>query len=197
MVAAGAGGSARHAVLREPATPLVIDGVMYLSTPYYRVVALDPSSGKEMWAFRLPTGSPSTRGVEYWGGDAETPPQIVFGTSDAKLYSIDAKTGKPDEAFGDKGVVDLDTPEVLRGLPGRNGLSSPPVVFKNLVITGGTTQENPPLGPAGDVRAWDIRSGKLAWTFHSVPGPGERATRPGPARAGRTGPASTSGDSSP
>ncbi len=156
------------------ATPLVIDGVMYLSTPYYRVVALDPSSGKEIWAFRLPTGSPSTRGVEYWGGDGKTPPQIVFGTSDAKLYSLDAKTGLPNEAFGDKGVVNLDTPEVLRGLAGRNSLSSPPIVYKNLVITGGTTQENPPLGPAGDVRAWDMRSGKLVWTFHSVPQPGEK-----------------------
>ena len=57
------------------ATPVVIDGVMYLSTPYYRVVALDPSSGKEIWAYRLPTGSPSTRGVEYWGGDGKTPPR--------------------------------------------------------------------------------------------------------------------------
>ena len=156
------------------ATPVVIDGVMYLSTPYYRVVALDPSSGKEIWAYRLPTGSPSTRGVEYWGGDGKTPPQIVFGTSDAKLYSLDAKTGLPNEAFGDKGVVNLDTPEVLRGLAGRNSLSSPPIVYKNLVITGGTTQENPPLGPAGDVRAWDMRSGKLVWTFHSVPQPGEK-----------------------
>ena len=155
-------------------TPLVIDGVMYLSTPYFRVVALDSTTGKELWAFRLPTGNPSTRGVEYWGGDGKTPPQIVFGTSDAKLYSLDAKTGQPNEAFGEKGVVNLDTPEILRGLPGRNSLSSPPVVYKNLVITGGTTQENPPLGPAGDVRAWDMRTGKLVWTFHSVPQPGEK-----------------------
>jgi quinoprotein glucose dehydrogenase len=147
---------------------------MYLSTPYYRVVALDSTTGKEIWAHRLPTGSPSTRGVEYWGGDGTTSPQIVFGTSDAKLYSIDAKTGEPNQAFGEKGVVNLDTPEILRGLPGRNSLSSPPIVYKNLVITGGTTQENPPLGPAGDVRAWDMRSGKLVWTFHSVPRPGEK-----------------------
>ena len=129
---------------------------------------------KEIWAFRLPTGNPSTRGVEYWRGDGKTPPQIVFGTSDAKLYSLDAKTGLPNEAFGDKGVVNLDTPEILRGLPGRNSLSSPPIVYRNLVITGGTTQENPPLGPAGDVRAWDMRTGKLVWTFHSVPQPGEK-----------------------
>ncbi len=155
-------------------TPLVVNGVMYLSTPYYRVVAIDPTTGKEIWAFQLPSGGPSTRGVEYWPGDGKTPPQIVFGSSDSKLYSIDAKTGAPNEAFGEKGVVNLDTPEILQGLPGRNGLSSPPVVYRNLVITGGTTQENPPLGPAGDVRAWDMRTGKLAWTFHSVPRGGEK-----------------------
>ncbi len=97
----------------------------------------------------------------------------MFGTSDAKLYSLDAKTGAPNEAFGEKGVVNLNTPEILRGLPGRNGLSSPPIVYRNLVITGGTTQENPPRGPAGDVRAWDLRTGKLVWTFHSVPREGE------------------------
>ena len=62
----------------------------------------------------------------------------------------------------------------MQGLPGRNGLSSPPIVYKNLVITGGTTQENPPHGPAGDVRAWDMHTGKLVWTFHSIPRAGEK-----------------------
>ena len=155
-------------------TPLVIGGVMYASTPYYRVVALDATTGKEIWAFQLPSGNPSTRGIEYWPGDARTPPQIVFGTSDARLYSLNAKTGVPNDAFGDKGVVALDTPEILQGLPGRSGLSSPPIVYRNLVITGGTTQENPPRGPAGDVRAWDMHTGKLVWTFHSVPRAGAK-----------------------
>jgi quinoprotein glucose dehydrogenase len=147
---------------------------MYITTPYARVVALDPASGKELWAFKLPSGNPSTRGVEYWPGDARTPPRIVFGSNDGKLYSLDAKTGEPDGSFGDNGIVNLNTPEILRGLPGRDGLSSPPTIYKNLVITGGTTQENPPQGPAGDVRAWDVRTGKLVWTFHSIPGPGEK-----------------------
>jgi quinoprotein glucose dehydrogenase len=71
-------------------------------------------------------------------------------------------------------MVNLNTDAIMRGLPGRNGLTSPPVVYKNLVITGGTTQENPPHGPAGDVRAWDMRTGKLVWTFHSIPQAGEK-----------------------
>lgn len=155
-------------------TPLVVNGTMYLSTPYQRVVAVDPTNGHEVWAFHLPTGGPSTRGVEYWPGDGRTPPQIVFGSSDGKLYSLDAKTGKPNPAFGDQGLVNLNTPEILRGLPGRDALSSPPIVYRNLAITGGTTQENPPKGPAGDVRAWHMRTGKLVWTFRSIPGPGEK-----------------------
>jgi quinoprotein glucose dehydrogenase len=155
-------------------TPIVADGVMYVSTPYNRVVALDPTTGKEVWVFRLPSGSPSTRGVEYWPGDAQTPAQIVFGSSNGRLFSLDAKSGKPNETFGDKGVVNLNTPEILQGLPGSNGLSSPPIMYRHLIITGGRTQENPPKGPAGDVRAWDVHTGKLLWTFHTVPRAGEK-----------------------
>jgi quinoprotein glucose dehydrogenase len=155
-------------------TPLVIHGLMYLATPYSRVAAIDPVNGKELWSYPLPSGNPSARGLEYWTGDGRTPAQIVFGSSDGKLYSLDAKTGKPNPAFGDNGVVNLNTDAIMHGLPGRNALTSPPIVYKNLVITGGTTQENPPHGPAGDVRAWDMRTGKLVWTFHSIPPPGEK-----------------------
>jgi quinoprotein glucose dehydrogenase len=176
--AAGQGGRARarfgSGFRPSEVTPLVIDGTMYLSTPYSRVVAIAPDTGKELWAFQLTAGNPSTRGVEYWPGDANTPAQIVFGSSDGKLYSLNAKTGKPNDAFGDNGVVNLNTPEIMRGLPGRNALTSPPLVYKNLVITGGTTQELPGRGPAGDVRAWDMHTGKLVWTFHSVPREGEK-----------------------
>jgi quinoprotein glucose dehydrogenase len=157
-------------------TPLVADGRMYIATPYSRVVAIDPTNGHELWAYKLPTGNPATRGVEYWPGDGQTPAQVVFGSNDGKLYSLNAATGAPNAAFGANGIVDLNTPDVLQGLPGRDGLSSPPVVYKNLVITGGMTQENPPHGPAGDVRAWDLRTGKIAWTFHSVPRAGEPHT---------------------
>jgi len=154
-------------------TPLVINGVMYLNTSN-RVVALDPVTGKEIWSTQMPAGGLSTRGPEYWPGDTQTPAQIVLGSRGGKLYSLDAKTGKPNDAFGDNGVVDLNTQEILHGLPGSDPLSSPPTVYKNLAITGGMTQEVPALGPAGDVRAWDMHTGKLVWTFHAIPGPGEK-----------------------
>ena len=155
-------------------TPLVRNGVMYIATPYSRVAAVDPVTGAELWSFQLPSGNPATRGLEFWAGDGSTPAQVVVGSTDGKVYSLNAKSGKPNPGFGDNGAVNLNTDAIMHGLPGRNGLSSPPVVYKNLVITGGTTQENPPHGPAGDVRAWDMRTGKLAWTFHSVPQKGEK-----------------------
>jgi quinoprotein glucose dehydrogenase len=155
-------------------TPLVINGVMYITTPYSRVVALDPTTGKEFWAFQLPAGVPSTRGVEFWPGDGKTPAQVVFGSSDGKLYSVDAKTGKANLEFGDNGIVNMNTQDIMRGLPGRNAMTSPPVVFKNLVIAGGTTQEVPAKGPAGDIRAWDMRTGKVVWKFKSIPEEGEK-----------------------
>ena len=155
-------------------TPLVVGGVMYITTPYGRVVALDPTTGKEIWVFPVPNGVPTSKGAAYWPGDGRTPPQIVFGTNDGRLVSLDARTGEPNGAFGEGGVVNLNTPEILRGLPGNNGLASPAAIYRHLIITGGRTQENPPLGPAGDVRAWDVHTGKLVWTFKSIPGPGEK-----------------------
>jgi quinoprotein glucose dehydrogenase len=162
------------------ATPLVVEGLMYLPTPYRHVVALEPETGKEVWSYEVPgTGQPSLRGVEYWPGEGGTPPRIFFGTRDGRLIGLDAKAGKPAEGFGDAGVVELKTPDVIpnaatTGSPmTQYGLTSPPLVFRNLVITGSAVQEFPELGPSGDVRAWDARTGKLVWTFHTVPRPGE------------------------
>lgn len=162
------------------ATPLVVDGLMYLPTPYRHVVALDAETGREMWSYEVPgTGQPSLRGVEYWPGEDGTPPRIFFGTRDGRLIGLDAKTGKPAEGFGDAGVVELKTPDVIpkpvatASPMTQYGLTSPPLVFRNLVITGSAVQEFPELGPSGDVRAWDARTGRLVWTFHTVPRPGE------------------------
>ncbi len=155
-------------------TPLVIHGIMYIGTPYGRVTALDPITGKEIWNYKLPSGEPATRGVEYFPGDKQTPPLIVVGTSDAKLFTLDPKTGELNKAFGVNGIVDLNTPEITHNLPDvSDGLSSPPIMYNNLIIVGGKTTESGGPGPSGDVRAWDIHTGKLAWTFHCIPEPGD------------------------
>jgi quinoprotein glucose dehydrogenase len=161
------------------ATPLVVDGLMFLPTPYRHVVALEPETGKQVWSYEVPgTAQPSLRGVEYWPGDGKTGPRVFFGTRDGLLVGLDAKTGKPAEAFGNAGIVELKTPDVIANpVPSspmtQYGLTSPPLVFHDLVITGSAVQEFPQLGAAGDVRAWDARTGKLIWTFHTVARPGE------------------------
>lgn len=157
------------------ATPLVVDGAMYLPTPYGRVVSLDADTGRERWVYRLESGDQaSTRGVAYWPGDGKTPPEIIFGTRAGKLIALDAATGKPAGGFGANGIVDMKTPAVMNGIPyAPYGMSSPPVIYRNLVITGSRVQEMPTHGAAGDVRAWDARTGKLVWTFHSIPQVGE------------------------
>jgi quinoprotein glucose dehydrogenase len=190
----GAPPSARRRAPRpatSEATPLVVDGLMYLTTPYKRVVALEPETGREVWGYDVATpGAPSLRGVEYWPGDGKFGPRIVFGTRDGLLIALDAKTGRPASGFGKDGVVDMRTPEILQGYPDANvGMTSPPIVYRNLVITGSATQEFPAQGAAGDVRAWDMRTGKLVWTFHSVPRPGEpgHETWEGDSWKGRSG----------
>lgn len=155
------------------ATPLVINGVMYLTTAYNRVVALEPETAKEIWSYEVKDGSPAVRGLEFWAGDKIAPASIFFGTSSGKLIALNAKTGKPVPGFGNEGFVDMK-PGALNGLDNsRFGLSSPPIVYKNVVITGAHVQEGPSLGAAGDTRAWDVHTGKLVWQFHSVPRPGE------------------------
>ncbi|UAJ10116.1 pyrroloquinoline quinone-dependent dehydrogenase [Polymorphobacter megasporae] len=156
-------------------TPLVIAGTMYASTPYGRVVALDATTGAERWVREIPgPGQPSLRGVEYWPGDASTPARLVFGTRDGRLIALDAATGAFAKDFGNDGIVELKTPAILNGLsPSYYGMTSPPLVWRDLVVTGSATQEFPALGAAGDIRAWNVRTGALAWTFHTVPRRGE------------------------
>ncbi len=167
-----AGRARRPRARRSATTPLVIDGVVYMSTAYNRVVALDADTGKELWVRDI-DHAPATRGIAYWPGDGSLPPQIVFGTSDGWMISLNAKTGAPVPGFGVEGKVDL-RPGVGENFPDKRvALSSPPTIYKNLVITGAHSQESPSLGPTGDVRAWDMRTGKLMWTFHTIPRPGE------------------------
>ena len=154
-------------------TPLVVDGVMYLGSPYGNIVALDPVSGKELWNYKLPGNSrPAPRGIAYWPGDKEYAPELLFGTNDGKLVAINVKTGKPAEKFGENGFVNLRTPEIMRGFDKNYALTSPPGIFKNLVMTGASNPEDP-RSVSGDERAFDVRTGKLVWTFHAVPREGE------------------------
>jgi quinoprotein glucose dehydrogenase len=178
----------RPGVPSRPAqsTPLMVDGILYLSFPYYRVVALEPETGEELWDYTAPgqwdsaehqqhwTGG-SMRGLAYWDGDDSTPPQIVFGTEEGELISLNSKTGIPNGRFGNDGYVDLKTDDVMNGFPTMHyGIGSGVAVYKHLVFTGvHNADETGSKGPAGDVRAWDLRTGALVWTFHTVPHPGE------------------------
>jgi len=162
------------------ATPLVIGTTLYLATPYGRIVALDSTTGAEKWTYVIPGDDrASLRGVAYWPGADGIPATIVFGTRGGKLISISAADGTPSLGFGTGGIVDLKTPDVMTtGMDKSYILPSPPIVWKNLVITGAGPGEGPGglnggVGPAGDTRAWDARTGKLVWTFHSVPRAGE------------------------
>ena len=165
------------------ATPVVVDGVMYLSTPYNRVVALDPASGRELWAYdpkAYVDGQPPNgmgfvhRGVAVWR-DTRTGALRVLMNSRYRLIELDAKTGRPVPGFGDGGVVNL-----LDGLqwpvnPKHYTNTSPPVVYRDLVIVGNGVADRLMYrrDPPGDVRAYDARTGRRVWSFHTVPWDGE------------------------
>jgi len=153
------------------AIPLVIGNTMVIASTYGEVVALNATTGQELWKYKLPdTDLPSAHGVAYWPeGKA-----IVFGSRLGRLYSISLATGQLNAGFGDHGIVNLKTPEVMvTGDKDIYILPSPPVIYKNLIITGaGTPDGGPNRGPRGDTRAWDAKTGKLVWTFHTVPLPG-------------------------
>src|SRR5256714_11435464 len=167
----------------DQAIPIVIGNTMYLASPYGAVIALDATTGAEKWRFQLPNNElPSKRGVAYWpggGSDLPLPPSIVFGSTTGKLYSLKAEDGALNEWFGENGVITLKTPEVMQtGTSVAYSLLSSPTIYKNLIITGAGTGEGPGgsnggAGPAGEKLAWDARTGKLVWTFHTVPRPGE------------------------
>jgi quinoprotein glucose dehydrogenase len=162
--------------------PLVIGNVMYIVSPYSQAIALNATTGEVIWKYDIPDNdipSAQARGAAYWPGAGGVPASIIFGSVKGRLYSLRASDGKPNTAFGENGIVNLKTPEVMQhGMADGYILPSPPVVYKNLVITGAGPGEGPGgsaagAGPAGDTRAWDLRTGKLVWTFHTIPRPGE------------------------
>jgi quinoprotein glucose dehydrogenase len=163
-------------------TPIVVDGAMYLTTcsPRVKVAALDAATGRELWRYDPWASSPKNvslasggvnRGVAWWSGGRER--RILFGSADARLISLDARTGRPDPRFGDAGVVDLraDLEPSVRNLA--YGMTSPPAIYRDLVICGFSNSEGTGPGAPGDIRAFDVRTGREAWRFHTVPRPGE------------------------
>lgn len=153
--------------------PIVVDGVLYGISPTQKIFALNAATGAVQWTFDpglpAPQARGPNRGVTYWSdGDDKR----IFAAGGDHLHAIDAKTGTLLTTFGEAGKIDLRRD--LGRDPQRQSvrLTSPGVVYKDLLIVGGRVNEGLPASP-GHVRAYDVRSGKLRWIFHTVPHPGE------------------------
>jgi quinoprotein glucose dehydrogenase len=156
-------------------TPIMIDNVLYVSTPYKRVAALDAETGRELWVFD-PEAWKGTedsigykhRGVAFWRDGADL---RIFLNTDNRLISLDAKTGKPVASFAKNGVATLTDGLRLPTKQQHSSQTSPPVVYKNLVIVGSRIPDriSYKFEPPGTVQAFDARTGKRAWVFYTVP----------------------------
>ncbi|HVN81237.1 MAG TPA: PQQ-binding-like beta-propeller repeat protein [Terriglobia bacterium] len=180
-------GSGSHSVEIEPfeSTPLMVDGILYFTTPTSCAIAVDGETGEEIWAFDPFSGQEvahrpmPSRGVAYWEGNSSITrtgeenrddKRIFYATVDGRLFALDAKTGKPCQGFGIGGAIDLRKGIADKWPQGRVELTSPPAIYRDLVITGSSLQEFPSKGPSGAVRAFDVKTGKLVWRFDTVPG---------------------------
>jgi len=154
--------------------PTVVDGLLYLVGAHNAITAVDAVTGKKVWEHELGESKMSVthRGIAYWESKDRSDRRILFSSGD-QLQALEARTGQPVLSFGDNGKVNLKLglgrdPDSMR----RVQSADPGRVFENLLILGsapGEEYESPP----GDIRAYDTRTGKLAWTFHTVPHPGE------------------------
>jgi len=156
--------------------PLIINGVLYGLSPTAKVFALNAATGQKLWSFdpspdSAQVGSTRSRGITYWsevnGSNAR-----IFVAFRQYLYAIDAKTDKLIESFGEKGKVDLRV-----GLRHEDEglfvtMSTPGVIYKDMLVCGSMIAEQLPAFP-GDIRAFDVRTGKIRWQFHTIPHPGE------------------------
>ena len=159
------------------ATPLVVDGVMYVSTPFHRLFALNPETGTMLWSWDSHFDTRNrvvvylSRGVTYWS-DGKVK-RIFLADQQGRLFSVDATTGKTDTNFGEGGLVNLrrgfteDFPQL------QYGVTSPPSACGSTLVTGSWVSDTEPQGPSGDVRGFDTRTGKERWRFHTVPRAGE------------------------
>ncbi len=167
-------------------TPIMIDGVVYLTTAYLKVVALDAATGEERWVFDpMPSKAPGVpmasggvnRGCAYWSdGKRNGQRRIIHGTADGRLLSLDANTGQLDPNFGDAGVLDLrkDLQDEHGDLSRvEYGPTSPVGICGDRIILGISNGERAGVAAPGDIRCFEIRSGKELWRFHTIPRDGE------------------------
>jgi quinoprotein glucose dehydrogenase len=163
------------------ATPLFVNNSVYISTPFYRVFSLDPETGKTKWVFDphatlklLNQPALKTRGVAYWQAEQIVPgkacqKRVYLGTTDGKLYSIDADTGKACTDFGTQGMLDINQWNNHKEL-WPLGILQPPTVYKNLLILGWAGKDwDFSIEAIGNVLALDAETGRLIWTFQTVP----------------------------
>ncbi|HEX8088269.1 MAG TPA: pyrroloquinoline quinone-dependent dehydrogenase [Blastocatellia bacterium] len=190
--------SARNAAFE--ATPILVDGTLYLSTPFSRVIALDPETGKQRWAYdpkvdlSLNYSEVTSRGVSTWvdsepNAGAAARRRIFVATLDARLCALDATTGAPCKDFGQDGQVDL-TRDVRLTKKGQYQVTSPPAVIGDLVIVGSSMGDNRGVEvERGVVRAYDARTGTLRWRWDPIPQDEKDPARKSwkGAGAGRTG----------
>ena len=162
-------------------TPIMVDGVLYIKTSLSEAAAIDAATGKHLWTFdpevwqrhRPANTGFNSRGVAYWSDGKSA--RIFLPTGDAYLWALDARTGKPVEGFGISGAIDA-LKGIRRDVPrGEYQLMSAPIVVGDVVIVGPVISDGPryQLAPPGDVRGFDVRTGKELWTFHTVAQEGE------------------------
>ena len=173
-------GDARGSSTQIQCNPLVIDGVLYGTTPQLKLFALDAATGRELWRYEPAEANGVNRGLAFWTeGDDR---RILFGAGHW-LQAVDARTGRLIESFGDHGRVDLTEGlgRDVRGLAIQ--ANTPGVVFRNLIIMGMRVGEGPAPAAPGHIRAYDVRSGKMVWRFNTIPPPGEAGYETWPAEA--------------
>jgi quinoprotein glucose dehydrogenase len=165
-------------------TPLVVDGRLFFTTPRNRVVALDPETGRELWTFdpglergRAYANMWINRGVAYWRDPAASgacAARVFLATLDARLFALDAASGAPCPGFGAGGAVDLRAGIAPLYDDWEYNVTSPGTVVGDVIVIGSSVADTlRPDAPPGDVRAFDVRSGALRWTFHTIPREGE------------------------
>lgn len=153
--------------------PIVVDGVLYGASPHLKIFAIDAATGTEQWVFRPFEDKEARgrqRGLVYWEDEAGKSRRILF-SSGHWLYALDAETGRLISNFGDGGRVNLNVG--LRRDPDSISVkaSSPGIIYQNLLILGSAVGEGR-NAPPGDIRAYDVRTGEIVWTFHTIPQPG-------------------------